>query len=138
MRLQMAEKSLFAVLLQAPWWISLLIALMLGGVAAALRPASYKAVGVVFGLPFAVIAELAALRQRNLPSSAQVLRTGAALSTLAWPQFALLLEQAFRREGYNVQRGSNEAVDFRAWKARATSPWWRPGAGSRSASGWTP
>jgi restriction system protein len=31
---------------------------------------------------------------------------------MAWPAFAALLEQAFRRDGYTVQRGHTDAVDF--------------------------
>jgi restriction system protein len=76
MRLRMAEKSLFAVLLHEHWWISLLIALVLGGVTAALLPAAYQGAVAVSGFPFAVIAALAAWRQRDLPSSAGWRRQG--------------------------------------------------------------
>ncbi|MDO8340524.1 MAG: restriction endonuclease, partial [Candidatus Woesebacteria bacterium] len=31
---------------------------------------------------------------------------------MAWPAFAALLEQAFRRDGFTVQRGQTAAVDF--------------------------
>ena len=31
---------------------------------------------------------------------------------MPWPRFADLLEQAFRRDGYTVSRGTTSAVDF--------------------------
>lgn len=63
MKLRMAENSLFAILLRSRWWISLLIALGIGLVAAALLPAQWRVVGAVSGMPFIVIAVLAARHQ---------------------------------------------------------------------------
>ncbi len=109
----MAEKSLFAVLLRSPWWVSMALALVLALVVAALLPAAYRIVGVLSVTPFVVIGIMAAWRQRKRPSAAQVTQTVAAVSALTWPQFAALLEQAFRRDGYTVQRGgSTDAFDF--------------------------
>jgi restriction system protein len=114
MKFQMAKNSLFAILLRKPWWVSLLIAVGLGLVAAALLPADYRVAGAISGFPFLVIAGLAAWRQRLLPSATQVEATRQAVSAMAWPAFAALLEQAFRRDGYTVSRParSSDAVDF--------------------------
>ena len=112
MKLKMAKNSLFAVLLRAPWWISLAIALMLGLLSLALLPDRFRVVGVLSGLPFAVIAVIAAYRQWRLPSESQVVQMRQALAAMAWPAFAALLEQGFRRDGYEVRRGKTEAVDF--------------------------
>ena len=112
MKLRMAKNSLFAVLLRSPWWISALIALVLALLALALLPERFRVVGALSGLPFGVIAAIAAVRQWRLPSAARVAQTQQALATLAWPAFAALLEQAFRRDGYTVQRGSVAGVDF--------------------------
>jgi restriction system protein len=114
MKFQMAKNSLFAILLRKPWWVSLLIAVALGLVAAALLPADYRVAGAISGFPFLVIAGLAAWRQRLLPSATQVEATRQAVSAMAWPAFAALLEQAFRRDGYTVSRTarSSDAVDF--------------------------
>jgi len=109
---KMSQNSLFAVLLRAPWWISLVVALVLGAVAAALLPADYKGAGAVSGFPFAVISAIAAWRQWRLPSAARVLRTTQAVSAMAWPPFAGLLVQAFERDGYTVQRGSSDTHDL--------------------------
>ena len=108
----MAKNSLFAVLLRSPWWISLALAAVLALVAAALLPVGYRAVGALSTLPFVVIAGIAASRQARLPSAAQVVSTQQALGAMAWPEFAALLEQAFRRDGYAVQPGGAAGVDF--------------------------
>jgi restriction system protein len=108
----MAPNSMFAVLLRSPWWISALIALLIGLVAMALLPETFRTAAAFSGFPFLVIAALALRRQWGLPSAARVAQTEAAVAGLAWPAFAGLLEQAFRRDGYTVQRGSTPAVDF--------------------------
>ena len=112
MALRMAKNSLFAILLRSPWWISVLIALTLGLLCFALLPKDLRVVGALSGLPFVVIAFLAARRQWKLPSAARVAETHSALSTLGWPAFAELLQQGFRREGYSVEPGDSGAVDF--------------------------
>jgi restriction system protein len=112
MALRMAKNSLFAILLRSPWWTSVLIAATLGLLSFALLPAEFRVVGAISGLPFVVIAFLAARRQWRLPSATRVAETHAALSALAWPQFAELLEQSFRRDGFSVVPGDTAAVDF--------------------------
>ena len=108
----MAKNSLFAILLRSPWWVSAGIALLLGLLSFALLPEQYRVVGALSGLPFAVVGAIAARRQWHLPSAARVAQTQQALATMAWPAFAALLEQAFRRDGYSVQRGKTAGVDF--------------------------
>ena len=108
----MAKNSLFSILLRSRWWISLLIALGIGGVAYALLPDAVRAAGALSGFPFMVIAVMAALRQRHLPSATRVVQTQQALAAMPWPAFAALLEQAFGRDGYTVQRCRKEPVDF--------------------------
>ena len=112
MKFKMAKNSLFSILLRSRWWISLLIAAVLGLVGFALLPESVRLVGALSGLPFAVIGVMAAVRQRHLPSAARVAETQQALATMTWTTFAALLEQAFRRDGYTVQRGAQAPVDF--------------------------
>ena len=112
MKLKMAPNSLFAILLRSRWWVSVTIAVVMGLVGAALLPERFRVVGALSGLPFAVIGVIAARRQWHLPSAARVAETQQALATMAWPAFAALLEQAFRRDGYTVQRGQTAAADF--------------------------
>ena len=112
MALRMAKNSLFAILLRSPWWTSVLIAATLGLLSFALLPAEFRIVGAISGLPFVVIAFLAARRQWRLPSATRVAETHSALSALAWPRFAELLQQSFRRDGFSVVPGDTAAVDF--------------------------
>jgi restriction system protein len=112
MKLRMAENSLFAVLLRSPWWISAGIALAVGLVSVGLLPDQFRAVGALSGLPFVVIGVIAARRQWHLPSAARVAETHTALAAMAWPEFARLLEQSFRRDGYTVQLCKTPGVDF--------------------------
>lgn len=114
MKFKMPPNSLFAVLLRKPWWISLLIAVVLGLVAAALFPREYRVVGALSGFPFLVIAAVAAQRQWGLPSAARIQHTQEAVSVMTWPAFAALLTQAFERDGYSVKPGQGEAVDLLA------------------------
>jgi restriction system protein len=108
----MAPNSLFAMLLRSPWWVSALIALLIGLVAMALLPEAFRIAGSVSGFPFMVIAVMALRRQWGQPSAARIAQTQEAVARLAWPAFAALLEQAFQRDGYTVQRGTAPAVDF--------------------------
>lgn len=112
MKFRMAKNSVFAVLLRSPWWISACIAVLLGVVGYALLPAQFRVAGALSGLPFAVVAVIAIYRQWHLPSAARVAQTQEALTTMAWPAFAALLERAFQRDGYTVQRSKIAGVDF--------------------------
>ena len=112
MNFRMSEKSLFAVLLRSPWWVSLAIGALIALLALALMPKDYRVVGALSAAPFVVIGVMAAWRQRKVPSSAQVQRTTEAVGTMAWPQFAQLLEQAFQRDGWAVKRNAAGAFDF--------------------------
>lgn len=112
MKLKMAKNSLFAILLRSRWWISLLVGLLLTLVSVALLPEEVRVVGALSGLPFFVIAIMAAIRQWGRPSPKRVAQIQDTIAALSWPAFANLLEQAFAREGHTVQRGKTEDFDF--------------------------
>ena len=108
----MPRNSLFAVLLRAPWWVSLAIAVVLSLVLAALLPDAYRVVGALSTFPFVVIGALAAWRQAQLPSAAEVARTRERVAAMNWTAFADCLEEAFRRDGFEVRRAGTTPVDF--------------------------
>jgi restriction system protein len=112
LKFRMAKNSLFAVLLRSPWWISALIALVLALLGLALLPDRFRTLAIVSGAPFVVIAAISARRRWNLPSTARVAETHAALARMPWPAFADLLQHSFRRDGYTVLPGQTPAVDF--------------------------
>ena len=113
MKLQMAKNSLFATLLRSPWWVSFAVATVLALLAGALLPEQFRVAGALGTMPFVVVGAIAAWRQWQRPSAAQAARTLQAVNAMAWPAFAQVLEDAFRRQGYAVQRGPNgAAMDF--------------------------
>jgi restriction system protein len=112
LKFQLAKNSLFGILLRSPWWVSMLIAIVLGLVGAALLPERFRAVGAVSGFPFVVIAGISAWRRRHTPSAARIALTQQTTSAMAWLAFAALLEQAFRRDGFKVQPVKAEGADF--------------------------
>ena len=108
----MSENSLFAILLRSPWWISAAIAAGMAGVAYAALPEAYKIFGALSSFPFVVITAIAAWKQLQQPSSGRVERTLAAVRAMSWIDFAMALEQAYRREGFEVTRVTGAAADF--------------------------
>ncbi len=111
MKLKMAENSLFAILLRKPWWISVLIAVVLALAASAMLPRAYAAYGIWSGLPFLAIGIVAAFRQWQAPSAARIAHTVERVRAMSWREFADALEQAYRSQGYEVARRAG-AADF--------------------------
>ncbi len=120
MQLKMSENSLFAVLLRSPWWISFLIAIALGAGAYALFPRDMRALAPFVGLPFVVTGSMAAWRQWRAPGAARIVATLAAVESMAWREFAALVEAALIRDGYAVTRADG-AADFVAVKGARTT-----------------
>ena len=116
--MKMHENSLFAILLRAPWWISLVVA----GITSALSGMVLQKFGmhplfaVFVASPFFVIACVAGWRQLRAPSASRVAADVDALCSLSWEDFAARLEAAYRREGYDVKRIAG-AADFELQKA---------------------
>ncbi len=131
MKFKMSEKSLFAVLLRSPWWISFVLVAVVALLAGALLPDQYKGVGMLGGFPFFVIGCMALWRQRNLPSPARVDSVLQSLSGMNWRDFSAILDTAFTRQGYTVthqsgavdmlleKKGVHTVVIAKRWKAAA-------------------
>jgi restriction system protein len=127
----MSEKSLFAVLLRSPWWISFVLVGVIALLAGALLPKAYAGVGMLGGFPFFVIGCMAMWRQRHLPSAAEVDKGLQTLASMGWRDFSALLDRAFTRQGYTVKHLSGAAdlqlekkgvmtvVSAKRWKAAA-------------------
>ena len=124
------ENSAFAVLARSPWWVSLLISVGIFLVARHFVPDAYA---LVVPLPFYVTCGIAAWRQLRTPSTARVARTMESLRALSAEAFARALEDAWRREGYEIVRldgrqadlemkkaGRTTLVAYRRWKAQRT------------------
>lgn len=111
MQLKMSENSLFAHLLRAPWWVSFLVALVIGLGGRALVSEDYYSYALAFTLPFVVIGFVAAWKQKDVPSESRVADTVEAVTAMSWRDFSVLVEQAFQRDGFTVTR-TNGAADF--------------------------
>ena len=117
MKWKMAENSLFAVLLRAQWWVSVLVAVGSFGALRLLLPDLYAAFG---SLPFVVIAAVAIWKQLRAPSGKRIADGLEALRAMSWEEFARALEEGFRREGHAVKRLEG-AADFELEKAGRVS-----------------
>lgn len=120
MKLKMAEKSLFAYLLRSPWWISVLVACGVVLFGKVVLRGTYFSYALTFSLPFFVIALIAAWRQKDVPSQARVNEAVEAVMAMSWREFSTLIEQAFRRDGFEVRRMSG-AADFLLTKGGSDS-----------------
>ena len=118
MKFPMAENSLFAILLRSPWWISFAVAAVIFGGARYFLPTVYA---LIVPLPFVVVGGLAAWRQLRAPSAARVARTLEALRALSRDEFRAALEDAYRREGYQVARFAGAQADLELAKAGRTT-----------------
>jgi restriction system protein len=117
MRLKMKENSLFAVLLRSPWWISILVAAVIGLVAALMMPAQYQALAAFSGAPFFIVGCMAAWRQWRAPSTTKANATLAVATQMPSAAFLTAIADGFRRQGYTVTPYAGRGADFEADKA---------------------
>jgi restriction system protein len=86
-----------------------------------LLPESYALYGVFAALPFLVIGAYAGWQQLRAPSEKQIATTLESLRALSWEEFAAALEDAYRGEGYSVNRTDIAGADLELAKsARVT------------------
>ena len=104
MKFRMAEKSLFAILLRSPWWISLALAGVIALISKLALPAEMVVFGAMGGFPFLVIAVMALRREWHTPSAARVQQLLESVGAMAWRDFCVALEDGWQREGYSVTR----------------------------------
>jgi restriction system protein len=116
MKFKISEKSLFATLLRSPWWVSLLVMLLIALIAGALLPEAYKALGTLSAFPFLVIAIMAAWRQRNLMSKDQISELIDQARSMGWRDFSAAVESSFQKQGFKVTRLHEGAADFQMEK----------------------
>ena len=117
MRLKMKENSLFAVLLRSPWWISFLVAAVIGFIATMAMPPQYRMFAVFSGGPFFVIGCMAAWRQWRAPSTTGTALILADASRMSSKDFSDALARGFQRQGYTVQSCKDAGAEFEASKA---------------------
>jgi restriction system protein len=106
---KMSENSIFAILLRSPWWISVAVCAALF---AALRLAMPELYAFFVALPFGVIGVYAGWAQLRAPSPQRIAAELEAHRAASWDAFAASVAEAFRRDGYEVQRFPGGAADF--------------------------
>ena len=116
MKFKMSEKSLFAALLRAPWWVSFLVMFAVALVAGALLPEAYKTAGMLGAFPFFVIGVMAAWRQRNAISPSRIQELVEQARVMGWRDFSVLVEEALRQQGFVVTRLNEGPADFQIEK----------------------
>jgi len=121
--MKMHENSLFAVLLRSPWWISIGVAVATAVVSRFMlakfeMPEPYA---IFVALPFLVIGSVAGWRQLRAPSAKRVAGTLESLRALSWDEFSAALEDAFRRDGYAVNRLKGAGADLELNKSGRVS-----------------
>jgi restriction system protein len=121
MKFKMNERSLFAVLLRSPWWISLLISVLMSLLAFALLPREYAVVVMLGTFPFVVVAAVAAWRQWRAPGAAQLDAALQRAAAMNWRDFAAWVQACYAGQGYSVTRIEGEAADFRLERQGQTS-----------------
>lgn len=109
MKLKMHDNSLFAVLLRSPWWVSLALTVAIFAGLRLVIPWYYAAFG---SLPIFIIGLVAAWRQLRAPSAENISAAMEVLRSMSWDEFSVLMEDAFRREGYAVERLGGAQADF--------------------------
>ncbi len=120
MKFKMAEKSLFAILLRSPWWISFALVGLFALASKALLPDQYVVYGVIGSFPFFGIGCVAAWQQFHAPSAKRLEATVQQAAAMSWREFSAAVERGFSREGYTVERISG-AADFKLEKAGRTT-----------------
>jgi restriction system protein len=116
MKFKMSEKSLFATLLRAPWWVSFLVMFGVALVAGALLPDTYKIAGMLGAFPFFVIGVMAAWRQRNAISASRIQELVDQARGMGWRDFSVLVEEALRQQGFVVTPLNDGPADFQIEK----------------------
>lgn len=121
MKLKMAEKSLFAILLRSPWWVSFCLVGVFALASKALLPEQYVVYGVLGGFPFVVIGVIAAWRQLKAPNPARVALALERAASMSWREFSDALERGFKRQAYEVSRPKSGPADFKLEKGGSTT-----------------
>jgi restriction system protein len=105
----MAKQTLFQILSRQPWWLTLLVAVLIFSIMQFVFPPLAPFVA----LPFAAVAAYLAWRQLRAGPSINVEERLAALRAMPWENFSLVVSEAYRRKGYTVEASTSAAFDFK-------------------------
>jgi restriction system protein len=104
----MSKRSLFSILSEQPWWVSLVVAaLLFAGVYQFLPDFA-----PFIALPFVAVAAHVAWKQFRGRAPADAAERLAALREMSWEEFAAVISAAYRKQGYAVEESKGGAFDF--------------------------
>ncbi len=112
MQFKVPEKSLFALLLRSPWWVSILTAVAIFLIARLLLPERFVPYAAISGAPFLLIGIYLGWRQLRAPSTARIAATLEAIRAMSWSDFSAAIEAHYRNDGYAVKQFKGAAADF--------------------------
>ena len=105
----MAKRSLFIILSEQPWWVTLLVALALFGLVYQFLPLY----AFFVALPFFAMAGWFAWKQSGSVSPAEAIERLDALRALSWEEFRAAISEGYRRQGYVVEEMRDNAFDLK-------------------------
>jgi restriction system protein len=103
-----ANDTLFRILTRQPWWVSALVAAGLFAIAQLIFPP----VAPFVALPFIGVAAYAGYLQMRGSGHVNVEEQLAALRGMSWENFSLVISEAYRRQGYQVEESRDKAYDY--------------------------
>jgi restriction system protein len=104
----MAKETLFRILLRQPWWITVLVAVLLFAVTHAIFPP----LAPFIALPFAGLAVYIAYRQWRGSSPVDADERLAGVRAMSWEEFSDLVTAAYTRHGYHVASAERPGYDY--------------------------
>jgi restriction system protein len=112
LQFKVPEKSLFAVLLRSPWWVSIVAAVVIFAIAWMVLPERFVPYSAITGAPFLLIGLYVAWKQLRAPSASQIARRLEAIRAMSWSDFSASIEELYRNDGYTVKPFKGAAADF--------------------------
>lgn len=111
-KFRIPRNSLFGVLLRSPWWVSMILAVVLAAIFAALIPREYVFIALIGTLPILVIGLVAAWRQWRIPSQEQRAAVLRQSQHSTWAAFSAQLAQAWQAHGIEARDPEAAGVDW--------------------------
>jgi restriction system protein len=105
----MPRETLFTILSRQPWWVTVLVASGMFGIAHLI----YPPVAPFVALPFFIVAAYIAFVQWRTGSPVDVGERIAELRAMSWDEFSARVSDAYRRQGYTVAPADGSGYDFK-------------------------
>ena len=113
MPLKIRENSLFGRLLRSPWWVSILIGLVISALVPLIVVSKYAHFGVFMAFPFFGIGVYRIFKQRKEPSQRLLTLVQERLNDMSPRDFAKTLTEAFEDDDYVVTASKAKGVDLK-------------------------